>query len=227
MNSIQLFLNSGASVVIYTGGAGKGGSYTGLLKLKQYLLEGHSCAVVMRNKPDLKTFGGVFTTSKEILSQEIHYENKLELFLIMKNGATLSFLTPEEITDRKFDYIFVDNASQVDEAYTLDFFFKKSNKQLIMNTNSTKDRGFIFNLVKPYLVEHEDYYEFDKEKNGWIYDGVQVIHGTFKDNTKILDIYPDYPKQLACLSRIDKFKLLYGHYIKSEFMYKSGITYKD
>lgn len=215
MNSIQLFLNSGASVVIYTGGAGKGGSYTGLLKLKQYLLEGYSCAVVMRNKPDLRTCGGVFTTSKEILSKEIHYENKQELFLVMKNGATLSFLTPEEIMGRKFDYMFVDNASQVDEAYTLDFFFKRSNKQLIMNTNSTKDRGFIFNLVKPYLVEHEDHYKFDKEKNGWIYEGVQVIHGTCADNEDLLKKIPNYSKQLECLSRINKFKLLYGHYIKS------------
>lgn len=227
MNSIQLFLNSVAPVVIYTGGAGKGGSYTGLLKLKQYLLEGHSCAVVMRNKPDLRVHGGVFTTYKEILAEEIHYENNLELFLVMKNGVTLSFLTPEEIVGRKFDYVFVDNASQVDEAYTLDFFFKRSNKQLILNTNSTKDRGFIFNLVKPYLVEHEDYYEFDKEKNGWIYEGVQVIHGTCKDNEDFLKKFPDYSKQLECLSRVDKFKLLYGHYIKSEFMRKSGITYND
>jgi len=215
MKSIQLFLNSGASVVIYTGGAGKGGSYTGLLKLKKYLLEGNSCAVVMRNKPDLKTYGGVFTTSKEILSKEIHYENKPELFLIMKNGATLSFLTPEELVGRKFDYTFVDNASQVDEAYTLEFFSKRSNKQLIMNTNSTKDRGFIFNLVKPYLVEHEDYYEFDKEKNGCIYDGVQVIHGTCEDNIEILDSYPDYIKNLSNLSRLDSYRLLYGHYVKS------------
>lgn len=220
MNSVKLFLNSGSPVVVYTGGAGKGGSYTGILKLKEYLLEGYSCAIIMRNKRDLKIGGGLFHISKKILSEDIHYENKLELFLVMKNGATLSFLTPEEIVGRKFDCIFVDNASQVDEAYTLDFFFKKCKKQLIFNTNSTKDRGFIFSLIKPYLIEHDDYYEFDKLKNGFVFEGVQVIHGTCYDNEHLLKEIPSYYKQLECLGRIDKFKLLYGHYMKS------GITHK-
>lgn len=213
MNNRELFLNDTSPICIYTGGAGKGGSHTGLLKLKPYLEQGMSCAVVRSNMKDILVGGGVLSQAEDLFYEIVVSKSKVDKVLHTINGGSLRFLPASSLMGMKFDYVFVDSASQVDEKYSLDYFLRSVNNRIWFNTNSTKNRGFIFDLLEDYLEDCGEYYEFNK-----FYESptnqIKVIHGTCLDNPELLSLYPNYIKTLASQSKIMKGKLLNGYYYK-------------
>lgn len=209
MNQRDQFLNDTSAVSIYTGGAGKGGSYTGLLKFKPFVEGGKQCAVVMRNKKDMVVGGGVFDLAKSLFDYEKYQINPAEL--LFKNGASIKFLTANELRGKKFDALFVDNASQVDESYNINDFLIAP--KVWFNTNSNKCRGFLFELIKDYLVDCGDHYEFNKFADVH-HSSMMVYHGTFLDNLELLLVNPTYPRTLSSLPSEDRGKLLYGYFYK-------------
>lgn len=212
MNNRELFLNDNSPVSIFTGGAGKGGTYTGLLKFKPYLEKGLSCAVVMRNKKDMFVGGGIFEYAKEIYLEQIANWTQQPTRINMSNGSSIKFVSADDLTGRKFDCLFIDNASQVDEEYSLNYFQRSARVCLWFNTNSTKNRGFIYEQVEPYLHKSCDNHVFDHVKSRLSNSDVKVYHGTCLDNQELLKEYPNYIKTLMSLSKKDRDKLLYGYY---------------
>lgn len=212
MNNREKFLNAEETISIYTGGAGRGSSYTGLLKFKDYLKEKVSCAVIMKNHKDMKVCGGIYETAKELFLNETQSLNHVQTKITFKNGATLEFVSSEHVRGRKFDYVFIDNAAQLDDVeltYALNSFKKKAWLSVIPDTV----KGVLFDMMKDYYTEYEDRFEFNHDH---ISDNkyIGVYSGTCLDNPELLEQCPNYIKQLQSLSKIDRDKLLYGHIIK-------------
>ena len=172
-----------------------------------------SCAVVRSNMKDILVGGGVLSQAEDLFYEIVVSKSKVDKVLHTINGGSLRFLPASSLMGMKFDYVFVDSASQVDEKYSLDYFLRSVNNRIWFNTNSTKNRGFIFDLLEDYLEDCGEYYEFNK-----FYESptnqIKVIHGTCLDNPELLSLYPNYIKTLASQSKIMKGKLLNGYYYK-------------
>lgn len=208
MNSLDLFLNDDSRVCIYYGGAGKGGTMTGILKLKKYIEQGKSCAVVMRNGKDLAVSGGIIECAMNEFSGFMILSKRLMVF---ENKATITFLTSDELDKARFDCMFIDNVNQIDERFTIEYL-KSRCDSLWMNSNSTKTRGFVFETLKPYLTKEANFYTPNAKvtKTG----EVTCIHGTCSDNKKLLEIMPDYKKQLCTLPKDLRNSLLNGYFVE-------------
>ena len=208
MNSLDLFLNDDSKVCIYYGGAGKGSTMTGILKLRKYIEQGKSCAVVMRNGKDLAVSGGIIECAMKEFSGVTLLSKRLMVF---DNKATITFLTVDELDKTKFDCMFIDNVNQIDETFDIDYL-KSRCDVLWMSSNSTKTRGFVFETLKPYLNKKDNFYIPNSTtiKIG----GVNFIHGTCEDNKNLLQAVPDYKKHLLSLPRDSRNSLLNGYFVE-------------
>lgn len=213
MNGRELFLNDTNKISIMIGGAGNGGSYTGLLKLGKFIEQGKRCAVVMRNRKDIHVAGGIYYEAFKMYHDEdmvIVERTEGELGWLFPNGAIVKFAIPEDIILDRFDCMFVDNASQLDEIYQLDYFTSRAD-YVWFSSKSSKTRGFIFKQAEPYLVDHGEYYKFVHPET---FKDVTIYHATCHDNKEFILRYPEYVQNLLNLSRKDQWKLYYGYFIK-------------
>ncbi|MBQ0112860.1 MAG: hypothetical protein KBT03_07010 [Bacteroidales bacterium] len=211
MQVLNSFLNDSSDFVVLTGGAGKGGSFTGISKFKPFIEKGKTCAVVIRNIKDAKCQGGLISLVRELFPNATLTSN---LVFYFENGASIVVCQPEGIIGKKFNAVFVDNASQVDENYTMQFFKRGKKCKVWFNTESTKCRGFIFEGIKSLLKDVGKYYIFPTFNNGKTVNGVSYYHATAMDNEELLKISPDYLKLLSSLSIQEQYTLLYGYFVK-------------
>lgn len=195
MTNLDLFKEANGNC-IYLGGAGKGGSYTGLLKLAEHVEQGKKCAVVVRNKKWL-------------------HELRANLKEITAKDSKVDFLSIDALHGRLYDVLFVDCCNQLDEDYDLDYF-KRRAKTVIINTNSTKCRGSIFNTIKSHLIKHDGYYEFPDNLNGIEVCGFKYFHGTCFDNVRFIKQNPRYVVTLWNLPKDQRNSLLFGHFVENE-----------
>lgn len=216
MNSIDLLLSNKDKICFYVGGAANGGTYTSLLKLKRYIQHGKDCAVVMRNKSSLFNSGCIFSTAEKLMPNFKKIVSDSSVVLMADNGSSLTFLICDDfITQDKFyDVVLLDNASQIDESYSLISFLLKAKDQLIVVSNSTKTRGFVFNNLSDFLLDCGEYYIFNPALSGVSIKGITAIHGTCKDNVEFLKNNETYVKQLSCLPKKDFNILFHGYYYK-------------
>lgn len=205
--SRESFLNDLTSPSIFFGGSGKGGTYTGLLKFKHFASESNLLVYCIKNPKDLNTSGGAFRTALEIFEQDIKYYNEVLKVIEFKSGARLLFISVDQLKHYKPRALFVDNATQLDEFYSIDYFTSKA-ESVWFNTVSNKCRGFCFNLIEPYLVDKGGYYKP-------INVGVNGVHyGTCEGNKEFLSSYPSYIEALKAQPIKTKNKLLYGYFYK-------------
>lgn len=209
MSNLESFLSDNSNVCLYTGGAGRGGTYAGILKFSPYLDRGYDCSIVSMNRKSL--ISEIYEYVQEIYPNASFCER--EMYFVFPKGSKLYLDSPESQKGRELKAVFVDNANQLDEKYPLSYFIRP-NRIVWLNSN-TKCRGFVFDLIKPLLIDCGEYYALPQCNNGCIINGVRVIHGTCLDNPNLIqELDPEYASKLLCLSRPSRHKLFYGHYYK-------------